>query len=46
MTGNGGSCENIQVFLRMRPLNNRELVEEGAGNVWKIVDKDTITLDT
>jgi hypothetical protein len=30
----------------MRPLNNREIVEEGAANVWKIVDKDTIALDS
>ncbi len=29
----------------MRPLNNREIVEEGATNVWKIVDKDTVALD-
>lgn len=30
----------------MRPLNNREIMDEGAANVWKIVDKDTIALDT
>jgi hypothetical protein len=29
----------------MRPLNNRELKDEGAANVWKIVD-NAIILDS
>lgn len=36
--------ENIQVFLRMRPLNSREVNEEQAACAWKIIDK-SITLD-
>lgn len=37
--------ENIQVFLRMRPLNSREVNEEQAACAWKIIDK-SITLDS
>jgi hypothetical protein len=37
--------ENIQVFLRMRPLNQRELGEEQAVCAWRIVDQQSVTLD-
>ena len=38
--------ENIQVFLRMRPLNSREIAEEHAVSAWKIVDNQSITMDS
>lgn len=37
--------ENIQVFLRLRPLNQRELGEEQAVCAWRIVDQQSVTLD-
>jgi hypothetical protein len=37
--------ENIQVYLRMRPLNNREINEEQAVTAWRIIDQQSITLD-
>jgi hypothetical protein len=38
-------CENIHVYLRMRPLNQREIAEEHAVSAWKILDRQSITLD-
>lgn len=29
----------LRVFCRMRPLNQREVSEEGAVPAWKIVDQ-------
>ncbi len=39
------SSENIKVYLRMRPLNAREMTEENAITAWRIVDQHSITLD-
>ena len=44
--GNNSAGENIQVFLRMRPLNQREISEEHAVSAWKIVDSASITMDS
>eukprot|EP00347_Sterkiella_histriomuscorum_P010849 403374689 len=43
-SSSSGSSENIQVFLRMRPLNQREVMEEQVQNAWKIQDS-SILLD-
>ena len=40
------ASENIQVFLRMRPLNERELREEASCGAWKILDSTSIALDS
>ncbi len=43
--GGNNSTENIQVFLRMRPLNKREMDEDpGSHQAWRIID-NAITLE-
>jgi hypothetical protein len=34
--------ENIQVYLRMRPMNSREVNDEHSVSAWKIIDNNII----